>query len=209
MSRRPLLAPIFTLLALAGEARAHEPEGATVRGTGPARAASEFNLDIGELRAVPRGSAAEFLSLAPGFFLSQHGGDGKANQIFLRGFDAQHGQDVEFTVGGMPSNDVSNVHGQGYADLNWVIPEVVDRLRVLEGPYDPRQGDFAVAGSARLRPRRRGAGRAPARAVRDVRRRPGPRALRAPRRSDARPSSRESSPAATASARTARRRAPR
>ena len=150
MSRRPLLAPIFMLFALAREARAHEPEGATVRGTGPARAASEFNLDIGELRAVPRGSAAEFLSLAPGFFLSQHGGDGKANQIFLRGFDAQHGQDVEFTVGGMPSNDVSNVHGQGYADLNWVIPEVVDRLRVLEGPYDPRQGDFAVAGSARL-----------------------------------------------------------
>lgn len=138
------------MLLWGGEALAHEPEGATVRATAPPRSASDYTFDLSVQRAVPRGSAAEFLTLAPGFFLSQHGGDGKANQIFLRGFDAQHGQDVEFTVGGMPSNDVSNVHGQGYADLNWVIPEVVDRLRVLEGPYDPRQGDFAVAGSARL-----------------------------------------------------------
>lgn len=121
-----------------------------MRGEAPRRAAGDYTFDVGALRAVPRTTAAELLSLAPGFFLSQHGGDGKANQIFLRGFDAQHGQDIEFSVGGFPVNDVSNVHGQGYADLNWVIPEVVDRLRVLEGPFDPRQGDFAVAGSARF-----------------------------------------------------------
>lgn len=150
MSPRRAFAVVLLITSPAQRAWAHEPEAATVRGSGPARSASEYTFDLGLLRAVPRGSAAEFLSLVPGFFLSQHGGDGKAHQIFLRGFDAQHGQDLEFTVGGMPSNDVSNVHGQGYADLNWVIPEVVDRLRVLEGPYDPRQGDFAVAGSARF-----------------------------------------------------------
>lgn len=103
-----------------------------------------------ELRAVPRGGAADLLALAPGFFLSQHGGEGKAHQLFLRGFDAEHGQDVEFMVAGAPVNDVSNGHGQGYADLNFLIPEVVDRLNVIEGPYDPQQGDFAVAASARL-----------------------------------------------------------
>jgi iron complex outermembrane recepter protein len=123
---------------------------ATVRSEAPRRAASDYTFDVNSLRPVPRSSAADLLSLAPGFFLSQHGGDGKAHQLFLRGFDADHGQDVEFNVGGAPINEVSNVHGQGYADLNFMIPEVVDRVRVLEGPYDPRQGDFAVAGSARF-----------------------------------------------------------
>ncbi len=123
---------------------------ATVRSGAPRRAASDFTFDVNSLRPVPRSTAADLLSLAPGFFLSQHGGDGKAHQLFLRGFDADHGQDVEFSVGGAPVNEVSNVHGQGYADLNFMIPEVVDRVRVLEGPYDPRQGDFAVAGSARF-----------------------------------------------------------
>ena len=123
---------------------------ATVRAGAPRRAASDYTFDVNSLRPVPRSTAADLLSLAPGFFLSQHGGDGKAHQLFLRGFDADHGQDVEFNVGGAPINEVSNVHGQGYADLNFMIPEVVDRVRVLEGPYDPRQGDFAVAGSARF-----------------------------------------------------------
>ena len=85
--------------------------------------------------------------MAPGVHLSQHSGQGKAHQIFLRGFDAVHGQDVEIHAGGIPVNDVSNVHGQGYADLHFLVPEAVLRLRVLEGAYDPRQGDFAVAGS--------------------------------------------------------------
>lgn len=148
----------MALAALLASAAAHgQAEGdggaageATVRASTPPRGASDFTVDPSTVRAVPRGSAAELLTLAPGILLAQHGGEGKAHQIFLRGFDAQHGQDVEFTVGGLPVNEVSNVHGQGYADLNFVIPEVVDRLRVLEGPFDPRQGDFAVAGSARF-----------------------------------------------------------
>ncbi len=137
-------------VARASAALAQDEPGATVRGESPRRSASEFTLEPGSLRLIPRGSAAEMLSLAPGFYLAQHGGEGKAQQLFLRGFDAQHGQDVEFSVGGLPVNEVSNVHGQGYADLHFVIPEVVDRLRVQEGPFDPRQGDFAVAGSARF-----------------------------------------------------------
>jgi hypothetical protein len=149
---RPLRPALLCAAALTSSlpALAHDEPGATVRGETPRRAASDLTFDVGALRLVPRGSAAELLSLAPGFYLAQHGGEGKAQQLFLRGFDAQHGQDVEFSVGGLPVNEVSNVHGHGYADLNFVIPEVVDRLRVQEGPFDPRQGDFAVAGSARF-----------------------------------------------------------
>lgn len=149
---RPFLQCLVWLLPLAwaAPADAHDEPEATVRGEAPRRSASDVTFDLSAFRLVPRGSAAEMLSLAPGFYLSQHGGEGKAQQLFLRGFDAQHGQDVEFSVGGLPVNEVSNVHGHGYADLNFVIPEVVDRLRVQEGPFDPRQGDFAVAGSARF-----------------------------------------------------------
>lgn len=159
MPRSPLLV-VALLLVPAAAAATHppaeregdegEPSEATVRADAPRRASSDYTFDVGALRAVPRTSAADLLSLAPGFFLSQHGGEGKAHQLFLRGFDAVHGQDIELSMGGIPLNEVSNVHGQGYADLNVMIPEVVDHLHVLEGPYDPRQGDFAVAGSARF-----------------------------------------------------------
>lgn len=121
-----------------------------MRGRSRSTTATEQRIAPREVRAVPRAGAAELLALAPGFFLSSHAGEGKAHQLFLRGFDAQHGQDVEFSVAGAPVNDVSNAHGQGYADLHYVIPEVVDRLTVIEGPYDAHQGDFAVAASARM-----------------------------------------------------------
>lgn len=88
--------------------------------------------------------------MIPGTFVSQHSGAGKAHQIFFRGFDAVHGQDLEFVVGGVPVNDVSNVHGQGYADLHFVIPETVRELRALPGPLSAEQGDFAVAGTLRF-----------------------------------------------------------
>lgn len=114
-----------------------------------ARSAADFSIDVGvERTALPAAaSGAEILRRGPGVSITQHSGEGKAHQIFLRGFDAVHGQDVEITAGGIPINEVSNVHGQGYADLHFLIPEAVRRLRVLEGPFDPRQGDFAVAGS--------------------------------------------------------------
>lgn len=112
-------------------------------------AASDFDLEIGELRKVPRRSAEDYLTLAPGIMLNNHGGVGHPSSIFLRGFNAQEGQDIEFLVDGVPVNEISNAHGHGFADTNFVIPELIDRLHVLEGPFDPSQGDFAVAGSAR------------------------------------------------------------
>lgn len=108
---------------------------------------SDFDIDIGQLRDVPRQSATDFMTLAPGVLLVNHGGEGHAPSIFLRGFDAGEGKDVEFLFGGIPLNDPSNAHGHGYADTYFIIPELVDNLRVIEGPFDPAQGDFAVAGT--------------------------------------------------------------
>jgi len=97
------------------------------------------------------GTASDLLRRAPGVFISQHSGQGKAHQIFLRGFDAEHGQDLEITVDGVPQNDVSHLHGQGYADVTLLPPELVQRFVLRPGFYDVRQGDFAVAGSLDFR----------------------------------------------------------
>ncbi|HKP58983.1 MAG TPA: TonB-dependent receptor [Polyangiales bacterium] len=113
-----------------------------------ASAASDVDVEIGALRAVPRYAAQDYLTLAPGVVLVNHAGIGHAAGVFMRGFDAGEGQDIEFLVDGVPINEPSNAHGHGYADTQFLIPEVVERVRVLEGPFDPRQGDFAVAGSA-------------------------------------------------------------
>ncbi len=110
--------------------------------------AAETTVSIDTIRAVPRSGAAAMLTVAPSVFLTQSGGDGHPNQIFLRGFDARHGQDVEFTVEGVPLNDTHNPHGHGLADIHFLIPEAVRTVKVVEGPFSPSQGDFAVAGSA-------------------------------------------------------------
>lgn len=117
----------------------------------PTRGASDFHIDVGQLSQVPRKNASEMLQLAPGILLTNEGGEGHAQQVFMRGFDAREGQDIEFTVGGVPVNEAGNLHGNGHADQNFIIPETVLSLRVLEGPFDPRQGNFAVAGSADYR----------------------------------------------------------
>ena len=114
----------------------------------PSRGASDFQIRVDQLADVPRANASDLLKLAPGILLSNDGGEGHAEQVFLRGFDAREGQDIEFTVGGVPINESGNLHGNGYADTNFIIPELVEGLRVLEGPFDPRQGNYAVAGSA-------------------------------------------------------------
>lgn len=105
-------------------------------------------LDI-QLR--PRESSQELLRLAPGLLIAQHAGGGKAEQIFLRGFDADHGTDVAIDVDGVPVNMVSHAHGQGYADLHWLIPEIVADVAVRKGPYDAQDGDLATAGAVSLR----------------------------------------------------------
>jgi len=126
------------------------PREITVLGTPPPRSASDALISSPWLRAAPHKNSSELLRVVPGVFVSQHSGEGKAHQIFFRGYDAVHGQDVELWAGGAPVNDVSNIHGQGYADLHFLIPEVVRTIHSTPGTYDPRQGDFAIAGSLRF-----------------------------------------------------------
>jgi outer membrane receptor protein involved in Fe transport len=99
-------------------------------------------------RFVPRRTAEDLLELVPGLTLVQHGSEGKGHQFFLRGFDAIHGADLELTVQGIPINEWSNIHAQGYLDLGFVIPEVVASVEVTKGPFHIDQGAFAMAGSA-------------------------------------------------------------
>jgi TonB family protein len=123
----------------------------TVEAAALPHSASDAHLDRPLLEAAPHRNASEMLMVVPGVFVSQHSGEGKAHQIFLRGFDAVHGQDIEIWAAGAPVNEVSNIHGQGYADLHFLIPEVVSEIHSTPGVYDPSQGDFAVAGTLRLR----------------------------------------------------------
>lgn len=123
---------------------------------------SEVSVVAGVRGAVNRVSEVDFqlrpvrttqdlLRLVPGLFIAQHAGGGKAEQIFLRGFDIDHGTDIALTVDGMPVNMVSHAHGQGYSDLHWVIPETVENFRFGKGPYYADQGDFATAGFVAFR----------------------------------------------------------
>jgi TonB family protein len=127
------------------------PEEVRVSGRVQPRSASEVVRGRDVLAAAPHRTASDMLTVIPGVFVTQHSGEGKAHQIFLRGFDAVHGQDLEIWVAGAPVNEVSNIHGQGYADLHVVMPEVVKEVHALPGTYDPRQGDFAVAGTIRYK----------------------------------------------------------
>lgn len=96
---------------------------------------------------LPINSAQDMLKVVPGLFIAQHAGGGKAEQIFLRGFDCDHGTDIAIGVDGMPVNMVSHAHGQGYADLHFVIPETVERIEVNKGTYQASVGDFSTAGN--------------------------------------------------------------
>ena len=119
-------------------------------GLGESNAASEGSVRATLIEARPVLRPAELLEFVPGMIVTQHSGDGKANQYFLRGFNLYHGTDFASYVDGMPVNMVSNAHGQGYTDLNFLIPELVNRIDYRKGPYFASDGDFASAGSARL-----------------------------------------------------------
>lgn len=116
---------------------------------------SSITLRSAELSGRPRQSTPELLELVPGLIASQHAGGGKAEQLFLRGFDADHGTDVALSLDGMPINLVSHGHGQGYADLHFFIPETVESIRVEKGPHSVDQGDLATAGAINFRTRTR------------------------------------------------------
>ncbi|TAE57834.1 MAG: TonB-dependent receptor, partial [Bacteroidetes bacterium] len=106
-----------------------------------------------DVRLRPMNSAQDALRIVPGLFIAQHAGGGKAEQIFLRGFDIDHGTDVNISVDGMPVNMVSHAHGQGYADLHFLIPELIQRIDFEKGPYNAQYGNLATAGYVAFRTR--------------------------------------------------------
>ena len=99
-----------------------------------------------DLNTNPVNSSQEILRKVPGLFIGQHAGGGKAEQLFLRGFDIDHGTDVAITADGIPVNMVSHAHGQGYADLHFIIPETINIIDFGKGPYNAAKGNFATAG---------------------------------------------------------------
>jgi len=120
----------------------------------PVAASSQQFIPDKEILLQPQGRPAEVLRLIPGFLAVEHsGGAGKADQYFLRGFDADHGTDVAFFTDGMPINLRSHAHGQGYTDLNFIIPETIEGLDVYKGAYLPEFGDFATAGAVNFKTR--------------------------------------------------------
>jgi outer membrane receptor protein involved in Fe transport len=145
-------APPAARVAARVPARGPEQEyGASAAIDAPLQATSSLNLSGTSLRRRPYFNAGDLLNGAPGFYVVQHGGGGKAQQYFLRGFDADHGTDVGLFVDDVPINLPTHGHGQGYSDLNWIIPELVETIEVRKGPFFAEFGDHAVAGSVNYR----------------------------------------------------------
>jgi iron complex outermembrane receptor protein len=116
----------------------------------PTQTASVTTISAEEIASIPVRTAEDSLRLAPGLVLVQHGAEGKGQQYFLRGFDAVHGADLEVEADGMPINEWSNVHAQGYLDMGMLIPETIGGVEVLPGTFVLDQGPFSLAGSARF-----------------------------------------------------------
>ena len=114
------------------------------------KSASEVTVTRQEIAARPITRPAEVLESAPGLIITQHSGEGKANQYFLRGYNLDHGTDLAITLDGMPMNMRTHGHGQGYADLNFLIPELVGTVEVRKGPYYADEGDFSSVGALHI-----------------------------------------------------------
>ncbi|MBC8057352.1 MAG: TonB-dependent receptor [Rhizobiales bacterium] len=154
------------LLALAATARGQvAPPAAAASATQlpPVTVQGNYDNAVGSSDAASQGSVtaklignrptlrpAEVLEFVPGVIVTQHSGDGKANQYFLRGFNLDHGTDFATYVSGMPVNMPTHAHGHGYSDLNWLLPELVNRIAYKKGPYFAEEGDFSSAGAARI-----------------------------------------------------------
>ncbi|HEX2855000.1 MAG TPA: TonB-dependent receptor [Opitutaceae bacterium] len=125
--------------------------GRSVDLVGSASTASAGSVGYVELEARPFLRRGELLEVIPGVVITQHSGGGKANQYFLRGFNLDHGTDFSISVEGMPVNMRTHGHGQGYADLNFIIPEFVQGVDYTKGPFTAEVGDFSAAGAAEFR----------------------------------------------------------
>jgi outer membrane receptor protein involved in Fe transport len=127
--------------------------GAPNAGAGPAAPpsmASQTSFTGEELNARPVTRPGEVLEAVPGLIVTQHSGEGKANQYFLRGYNLDHGTDLAITVDDVPVNMRTHAHGQGYADLNWLMPETINALEIRKGPYFADEGDFGSAGNLHI-----------------------------------------------------------
>src|SRR5215472_4319037 len=118
-------------------------------------AASEGTVTSEQLDNRPLLRPVEVLEAVPGLVVTQHSGDGKANQYFLRGFNLDHGTDFATSVDGVPVNMPTHAHGQGYSDLNFLVPELIERIDYRKGVYYAEEGDFSAAGAAEIHYRTR------------------------------------------------------
>jgi hypothetical protein len=118
---------------------------------GTAYSASKGQANAEEIQSRPYLRRGEILEIVPGLIITQHAGGGKANQYFLRGFNLDHGTDFAIDIDGMPVNMRTHAHGQGYADLNILIPELVERVDYEKGVYAARNGDLSSAGAAHFK----------------------------------------------------------
>ncbi|MBV9972976.1 MAG: TonB-dependent receptor [Candidatus Eremiobacteraeota bacterium] len=124
--------------------------GRAVNLIGKVAAASTGSISQEQIATRPILRPGEVLEAIPGLVISQHSGGGKANQYYLRGFQLDHGTDLESTVAGVPINLPTHAHGQGYSDINWLVPELVSFVEFKKGPYYADQGDFSTAGAYNL-----------------------------------------------------------
>jgi hypothetical protein len=141
------------LAAAAAGAQPAPPTTIEIKGhydnaVGSSDAASQGVINAELLKSRPALRPGEVLEFVPGLIVTQHSGDGKANQYFLRGFNLDHGTDFATSLNGMPVNMPTHGHGQGYTDLNFLMPELVQRIEYRKGPYFASGGDFASAGAA-------------------------------------------------------------
>src|SRR3569623_1371095 len=127
-----------------------EPSAEGAVASAPAAAASEKTVSGEEVNARPFSRPAEALEVVPGLIVTQHSGEGKANQYFLRGYYLDLGTDLAITVDDMPVNMRSHAHGQGYADLNFLIPELIKSVNIRKGPFIADEGDFSSVGAVHI-----------------------------------------------------------
>ncbi|HVO31319.1 MAG TPA: TonB-dependent receptor [bacterium] len=146
----PLLASSSGVAAPSSTPREAGPQSLDVVADRPRNAASRQDVLDRDFLLRPHPRPADILSVVPGLFVVQHAGGGKANQYFLRGFDADHGTDIAFFLDGVPVNFPTHGHGQGFSDLHFLIPETVERIELYKGPYYASLGDFDTAGAVNL-----------------------------------------------------------
>jgi hypothetical protein len=154
---RPLIALASALTQPVFAGGAQEPESppslapvVVVASSAAGVSATEGTVTREQIELRPLSRPGEVLETVPGLIVTQHSGEGKANQLFLRGFNLDHGTDLRTTVAGVPVNLPTHAHGHGYTDVNFLIPELVARVRYKKGPYYAEEGDFSAAGAVHV-----------------------------------------------------------